>query len=329
MMVCRSATWESARVKTCALPLPLVVAVTLALFSGCSSGESANSDRLPRGPNNHAPVVKSVAILPSPLVLSEPLTVLVEAQDSDLNTINFRYRWLANGTIITGQTRESLPPELLKRGDQVIVEVTPFDGVAEGAPFRSASVPVMNTAPILSRLSVEIDHEAQGGRLLAKVDVVDPDNDPVSLVYRWRKDEKVLKEGEDNTLPITGLTAKDLIQVDVTASDGNTDGAATLSGQFTMSNSSPTITSKPSLSPNGNVFEYLVQASDPDGDPITYGLEVSPPGMTIDEKTGRVHWMVTPEAKGSYRIKVVAKDSQGGFASQEFDLSVNAPKRTS
>jgi hypothetical protein len=308
------------------LPAVLVLPAILLILSGCLS--RGDSDSRTSSPINHPPVVKLVSILPSPLTLSGPLTIQVEAQDPDLNTIEFRYRWLVNGNVLTGQTRETLPPELLKRGDQVIVEVTPFDGMVEGAPFRSASVPVMNTAPILSHLSVDIDHEAQGGRLLAKVDVVDPDSDPVSVVYRWRKDEKVLKEGEENTLPITGLTAKDLIQVDVTASDGNTDGAATLSARFTMSNSSPTILSKPSLSPNGNLFEYLVQASDPDGDPITYGLEVSPPGMTIDERTGRIHWTVTPEAKGSYRIRVVAKDSQGGFAAQEFDLSVNVPSKT-
>ena len=252
----------------------------------------------------------------------------MEAQDLDLNIIEFRYRWLVNGKVITGQTRESLPPELLKRGDQVIVEVTPFDGMIEGALLQSMPVSVVNTAPIISDVGIDVDHQAQGRRLLAKVDVVDPDNDPVSLMYRWRKNETVLKEGEENTLDLAGLTAKDAIQVEVTASDGSPDGTATVTERFTLSNSAPTIVSKPSLSPNGNLFEYLVQASDPDGDPITYGLEVSPPGMSIDANTGRIHWSITPEAKGSYRIKVVAKDPQGGFAMQEFDLSVNAISRT-
>ena len=309
--------------------VPWLLVVALALLVGCSAGEGRTSDHLPGNKSNHPPVVRSVTVLPTPVVLSGPLTVRVEAQDLDLDNLTFRYRWQVNGQFIKGQTRESLPPELLKREDQVAVEVTPFDGTIEGSPILSAPVSVVNTAPILSQVSVDFDHEAQGRRVVAKVEVVDVDHDPVSLVYRWRKDETVLKEGEENTLSVADLTAKDLIQVDVTASDGHSDGTATLSGQFALSNSSPTITSKPSRAPDGNVFEYIVKATDPDGDPIIYGLEVSPPGMTIEANTGRVHWEVTPGAKGSHRVKVVAKDPHGGYAEQEFDLSLSMPAPTS
>ncbi|HLZ34476.1 MAG TPA: putative Ig domain-containing protein [Nitrospira sp.] len=266
--------------------------------------------------------------MPSPLTLSGPLTVLVEAQDLDLNTLSFRYRWLVNGQLVAGQTKESLAPDLLKRGDQVVVEIIPFDGTSEGASFRSAPAYVMNTAPIISHVSVDFDHEVQGRRLLANVEVADPDHDSVSLTYRWRKNETVVKEGEANTLDLAGLTAKDTIQVDVTASDGSPDGTTTVSEQFTMSNSTPTITSKPSLSPNGDQFDYLVQAVDVDGDPINYALETAPPGMTIEANTGRIRWGITPEVKGTHRVRVVAKDTQGGFAVQEFDLSVNSKSQS-
>jgi hypothetical protein len=217
---------------------------------------------------------------------------------------------------------------LLKRGDQVTVEVTPFDGTVEGAPFRSAVASVINTAPIVSEVSVDFDHEAQGRQLLAKVNVADPDRDMVSLIYRWRKNETVLKEGEENTLDLAGLTAKDTILLDVTASDGSPNGIVTVTERFMMSNSSPKIVSKPSPSPNGAQYDYLVQATDADGDVITYALEVAPPGMTIEAKTGRIRWGVTPELKGNHRVRVVAKDPQGGFATQEFDLSIAAASKS-
>ncbi len=44
--------------------------------------------------------------------------------------------------------------------------------------------------------------------------------------------------------------------------------------------------------------------------------------MIIGEQSGRIHWSVTPEAKGTYRIKVVAQDNKGGFAAQDFELSI-------
>lgn len=301
------------------------------LLSGCFSheeGEGGGGKRLSGDKNNHAPTVNTVTILPTPVVLSAPLTVRIEAQDLDLNTLSFRYRWLLNGQIVEGQTRESLQPELLKRGDQVAVVVTPFDGTIEGAAFRSAAASVVNTPPIISHVSVDFDHDTQGRQLLAKVDVVDPDHDAVSLTYRWRKNETVLKEGEENSLDLAGVTAKDAIQVDVTASDGTPNGIATVTERFALSNSSPMIISKPSPLPNGDQYDYLVQATDEDGDAITYALELAPPGMTIGEKTGRIQWGVTPNMKGSHRVRVIAKDSQGGFAAQEFDLSLTAPSKS-
>ncbi|HSF67648.1 MAG TPA: putative Ig domain-containing protein [Nitrospiraceae bacterium] len=305
--------------------------VAFALFSGCFSHEEGGEggNRLSGDKSNRSPVVKEVAILPTPVVLSSPLTVRVEAQDLDLNTLTFRYRWLVNGQVIAGQTRESLQPELLKRGDQVAVEVTPFDGTIEGAAFRSAAVSVVNTPPIIYDVSLDFDHDAQGRQLLAKVDVIDPDHDAVSLTYRWRKNEAVLKEGEERTLDLAGLTAKDAIQVDVKASDGTPDGIVTVTQRFALSNSYPTIVSTPSPSPKGEQYDYLVKATDADGDPITYELELAPPGMTIEAKTGQIHWGIRPDLIGaSHRVRVIAKDSQGGFAKQEFDLSLTAATKS-
>lgn len=302
--------------------------LVLASFSACSSDEGASSDRLAGAKSNHPPIVHAVAVLPAPLVLTGPLTVVIDANDPDLNTITFRYRWFVNGKIIGGHSRESLPPELLRRGDQVVVEVTPFDGTIEGAPFRSSPASVANTPPIISSVDIEFDHEVQGRRMTAKVDVADPDHDSVSLKYRWRKNETVLKEGDDNTLDIAGVTAADVMHVDVTASDGNPDGSNTVSQRFALSNSAPTIVSTPSRSAMGGAYEYQVKASDPDGDPVTYTLEEGPPGMSIGEQTGQIHWTAAPDAHGIYRIKVVAQDNRGGFAAQEFELSIAEPPKT-
>jgi hypothetical protein len=290
----------------------------------------ADSDPTGRNPSstNHPPVVKLVSILPTPLTLSGPLTVRVEAQDPDLQNVTFRYRWLVNGQLSAGQTQESLQPDLLKRGDQVAVEVTPFDGTIEGTPFRSIPVAVVNTAPIISDVTIDFDHQAQGRRLLAKANVVDPDNDPVSLTYRWRKNETVLKEGEENTLDLANFTAKDAIQVDVTASDGIPDGTATVTERFTLSNSAPTIVSSPSPSPNGDHYEYQVTAKDPDGDPLTYVLEAAPPGMTIHPQTGLLQWTLGSDLKGNHRVRVAAKDDKGGVVTQEFELSLVAPAKS-
>ena len=68
------------------------IAATLLVLLGCSSGEKSEPASRASGIANHPPVVKAASIMPSPLTLSGPLTVRVEAQDLDLNTISFRYR---------------------------------------------------------------------------------------------------------------------------------------------------------------------------------------------------------------------------------------------
>jgi len=297
------------------------------LWSGLSRDKNERAGQAV-GTSNHSPVVKTVSILPNPLNLSGPISVRVEAQDLDQQTMVFRYRWLVNGHVMSGQTLNSLPAHLLKRGDQVAVEVIPFDGITEGTPFQSVPVTVPNTAPIISNVSVDLDHDVQGRRLLAKVDVADPDHDSITLTYRWRKNEKLLKEGEDNALDVADLTAKDTVNVEVTASDGTPHGNTTVSERFTLTNSSPSIVSSPTSLPRGDRYEYLVRATDPDGDPLIYALEVSPPGMTIEADTGQIHWMISPETTGSQRVRVVAKDPQGGFATQDFDLSLNKPTKS-
>ena len=300
----------------------------LAFFWGGLSRDKNEMAGQAIGTSNHSPVVKAVSILPNPLNLSGPISVRVEAQDLDQQTMVFRYRWLVNGHVMSGQSLSTLPAQLVKRGDQVSVEVIPFDGISEGTPFQSVPVTVTNTAPIISDITVDLDHDVQGRRLLAKVDVADPDQDSVTLTYRWRKNETVLKEGEDSALDLADLTAKDIVHVDVTASDGTPAGSITVSERFTLTNSSPSIVSSPTASPRGDRYEYLVRATDPDGDPLTYVLEVSPPGMTIEAETGQIRWIVNSEAAGNHRVRVVAKDPQGGFATQEFDLSLNKPTKS-
>ncbi|MGH8547580.1 MAG: PKD domain-containing protein [Methylococcales bacterium] len=73
----------------------------------------------------------------------------------------------------------------------------------------------------------------------------------------------------------------------------------------------------------GIVYNYDVQATDPNRDPLTFNLVNSPSGMTIDPFSGLIHWI--PGATGTYRITVEVSDARGGVDSQSFDLKVDLP----
>src|SRR5207244_646269 len=94
-------------------------------------------------------------------------------------------------------------------------------------------------------------------------------------------------------------------------------------------NSPPTVSPIPSGSVIlGLTYRYDVQASDPDGDPLTYAFTASPnnppTGMTIDPGTGRITW--TPSATGtSSGFSVVATDPYGASSTpQAISITVSA-----
>jgi len=245
----------------------------------------------------------------------------VVADDPDGTEPTKRFQWIINGAPVLGATGPELDPIHAKRGDQVALEVVALDGELESAPYRTDPIPVVNTPPLVSHVTVEADAE-KTNRVFAKVDAADPDRDEIHYSYRWWRNDKQVKEGEENALDTTGFGRKDVVVVEVTARDQDTAAAPVRSAPSALGNSPPLIVSDPASLTNREQYEYVVQAKDVDGDTVTYGLETGPPGMTVDKATGQVSWKVIPGVAGTHRVKIVAEDGQGGMAWQEFELSI-------
>lgn len=70
----------------------------------------------------------------------------------------------------------------------------------------------------------------------------------------------------------------------------------------------------------GADYSYDVEASDPDGDSLTFSLETSPTGMTINATTGEISW--NPGSLGSYPVSVKVSDGDL-FDTQDFNILVS------
>ena len=102
--------------------------------------------------------------------------------------------------------------------------------------------------------------------------------------------------------------------------------AIEVSGTNINTNQPPVITSTPqTIAIQGVLYQYDVNATDPEGDPISYSLAESPSGMTINESSGLIQWTPTENDSGDIPIKVVASDGNGGTDSQEYFLHVSSP----
>jgi len=72
-------------------------------------------------------------------------------------------------------------------------------------------------------------------------------------------------------------------------------------------NQVPIITSIPITAVElGETYTYDVNATDPEGDTLTYSLITKPTGMTINSATGLIKW--TPKAEGNFAVVVKVSD---------------------
>ena len=76
-------------------------------------------------------------------------------------------------------------------------------------------------------------------------------------------------------------------------------------------NQSPTITSTPITTATvAAAYAYNVNATDPDGDTLTYSLTTNPTGMTIDSTTGIINWTPTSTQIGDHDLTVEVSDGE-------------------
>ena len=92
-------------------------------------------------------------------------------------------------------------------------------------------------------------------------------------------------------------------------------------------NTPPVIESDPvTTAKEGVAYTYEVEATDPNGDVLTYSLTAGPTGMTINSTTGVISW--TPAADGSFEVTVEVSDGSKS-ETQSFTIIVDVTLLTS
>ena len=78
----------------------------------------------------------------------------------------------------------------------------------------------------------------------------------------------------------------------------------------------------------GDKIEFVVLASDPDGDPLTYGAKNLPPAASFDSLRSRLFsWETGASVPGRYEISFIVRDNKGG--SDEELVVINVKNRNS
>jgi len=98
---------------------------------------------------NDPPVASGVEVSPPRPRTGESVEARAVASDPNRDDIQWRFRWLRNGQVVTGQSSSVLPGNLVSRGDRISVTITPFDLWDKGDSLQSTTVVVRNRAPMI------------------------------------------------------------------------------------------------------------------------------------------------------------------------------------
>lgn len=146
----------------------------------------------------------------------------------------------------------------------------------------------------------------------------------VTLKYQWMKDGVEIPKANEVSLSGSLLKKKRWIAVKVTPYRGESALAPVRSSPVWVFNSPPQITEeKKALAIRQDSPLILqVKAIDADNDPITFSLDTSIEGMTIDPMTGIITWQTLQKKSGRYQVKVTVADNDGGKSSQMLTLEI-------
>ncbi len=88
-------------------------------------------------------------------------------------------------------------------------------------------------------------------------------------------------------------------------------------------NDPPSITSTPPTeATEGGAYSYDADATDPNGDVLTWSLDLAPLGMIIDSSSGVVNWTPDGTQSGSHDVIVRVADDELGADTQAFVITV-------
>jgi predicted RNA-binding protein with TRAM domain len=158
--------------------------------------------------------------------------------------------------------------------------------------------------------------------------VLTTDSDGDTLTYFLTTDPFTDMAINENSGVIIWIpTATGSYNVTVEVSDGELSNTQNFTIEVSVPepiNQSPLITSIPVTAVTiGETYTCTIEATDPDGDTLTYSFAACPVGMTIDSTTGTISW--APTATGSYDITVEVSDGELSNT-QNFTIEVSVPE---
>lgn len=240
--------------------------------------------------------------------------------------VTISYTWAINGVIVEDVSESNLPTNFFKKKDKITCTIAAKDSLGkESDPYELGPIEVENTPPVITWADiVPTDSIYKGVDLTVDVETEDIDaDDDVTVRFTWFIGNSLA--GYDSILPGDMLRAGENVRVELIPHDGDTTGDMfDITRPIIVQNLPPKFIGTPTPVVKDSLVTIVVNAQDPDGDPLTYSIKQGPSGMEIDTM-GTIVWRFSPpETTTTYNIIVKVIDQRG--AGEELQIPFTITK---
>jgi hypothetical protein len=184
------------------------------------------------------------------------------------------------------------------------------DGMQTSEASRSASSGGGNAGPVIHSIELDPDSPIAGETVRVRVDASDPDGGSPFLEYAWKLNDAPVGSGVPKLI-LSDARKGDQLELEVTASDGQTTDVSTVSVR--IQNAAPTLR-KVDVEPGGEIsagqtITLRPEARDRDGDPVEFSYRWSVNGRAVSE-TGPSFETGELERGDEVRAVVLATDGE-------------------
>lgn len=141
--------------------------------------ESRYVERYERPATNNPPRIRSITIETITADPRDGFKAVVESDDPEGGEVSYIYQWKHNGTDIIGATGETLEwREYFSKGDELSIEVIPYDEYAMGIWKSEGAIRIPNAPPVIKSSP---HGTVSDGRFTYQVKAYDPDEDSITF----------------------------------------------------------------------------------------------------------------------------------------------------
>lgn len=191
---------------------------------------------------NAVPTLASVSLTTTTPGTNDTLGIIPNGSfDADGDTVTYRYQWYVDGAP-TG-TSATLPGTAFRQGQQIYVDVTPYDGIVYGTTRRSNTATVVNVPPSITAVTLGPTPASTTTDLTCAWTGSDTDNDPLVPTFAWWLNGQLVTGVTGDQFAAANQRKNDSVRCDVTITDGYVVAGPVSSATVTIANTAPTIAS--------------------------------------------------------------------------------------